>query len=273
MAHLARRTPRRCSWLAGFTIATAIALPGCSTVRGDWSQQLDIDVVDSQERPVDGMLCQVGDGSSAKSVTTPARHVKVRRSAMPLQVACRDTAGAREAVATVKPRRERMEEALLPFGSVGVFVDHLSGALYAYPTRLQLQLGQRIVLEHGGQSQVASSEPLPGAGANLPATSPTAAATAQTTNPAASAAAANGDKVAAAGKAASTATPRIAAAKPKAPTAVPSATDHASNKTPKPPATPALAQGRTATPQKVAMATAAPAASPSTVPRTAPVNW
>ena len=147
MDDLACRIACRSRWLAGIGIAAAIALPGCSTVRGEWSQSLDIDVVDSQERPVDGMLCQIGEGTSAKTVTAPARDVKVRRSALPLQVACHDAAGAREAVATVKPRRERMEEALLPFGSVGVFVDHLSGALYAYPTSLQLRLGQRIVLE------------------------------------------------------------------------------------------------------------------------------
>jgi hypothetical protein len=268
MADLAHSFTRRSRWLAGLGIAATIALPGCSTVRGDWSQRLDIDVVDSQERPADGMLCQIGEGSSAKTVATPARDVKVRRSALPLLVACHDAAGTREAVATVKPRRERMEEALLPFGSVGVFVDHLSGALYAYPTSLQLRLGQRIVLEHGGRAQVASSESLSGAGANPPAST-------QPANPAASVTASNGERLAAAGRTASAASLHAAAAKPKAPAAVAYSTDHASNKPPKSAATPVPAQGRTgsATTQKLAMATPASAASSSTLSRTAPVNW
>jgi hypothetical protein len=54
-----------------------------------------------------------------------------------------------------------MEEALLPFGSVGVFVDHLSGTLYAYPTALHLRAGQHLVLEHGGEAQVAKTEAIP----------------------------------------------------------------------------------------------------------------
>lgn len=148
---------------AGIAALVLSMLSGCSTIQGDWNQRLQIDVIDSHERPVDGMVCQVGEGRSAQTVSTPAHDVRVHRSASPLSVSCQDASGTpgRNAIATVMSRRERMEEALLPFGSVGVFVDHLSGALYAYPARLQLRLGQRVVLEHGAQSQIARSEPLP----------------------------------------------------------------------------------------------------------------
>jgi hypothetical protein len=142
--------------LAGACVA--LWLCGCSTLQGDFHQKLQIEAVDAQNHPVDGMRCQVGTGSSAKIAVTPVTEVRVRRSAMSLDVECRRDSLV--ATATVKPRRERMEEALLPFGSAGVFIDHFSGALYSYPTRLHLIVGQHLVLEHGGEAQIAKSEPI-----------------------------------------------------------------------------------------------------------------
>jgi len=155
--------------LAGSCLALALWLGGCSTVTGDFHQKLQIDAVDAQNRAVDGMQCRVGTATATNpiTVTTPATGVRVRRSNEPLLIECkRDNLVAQ---ATVKSRRERMEEALLPFGSVGVFVDHLSGALYAYPTALHLHVGQHIVLEHGGEAQIAQADPIVGAPSTPPA--------------------------------------------------------------------------------------------------------
>ena len=143
----------------GSCLALAWWLGGCSTLKGDFHQNLQIDVLDAQNRPVSGMQCQVGSGTSAKTVVTPATGVRVHRAMTPLEIECRRDSLV--ASATVKSRRERMEEALLPFGSVGVFVDHLSGSLYSYPTTLRLRVGQHLVLEHGSEAQVASTEALP----------------------------------------------------------------------------------------------------------------
>ncbi len=142
---------------AGGWLALALCLGACSTLSGDFHQKLQIDALDAENHAVDGMQCQIGTGASAKTVVTPAIDVRVRRSALPLQIECRRDSLV--AAATVKPRRERMEEALLPFGSAGVFVDHLSGALYSYPTALHLRVGQRVVLEHGEEAKIATSEP------------------------------------------------------------------------------------------------------------------
>lgn len=227
--------------IAGALACAGIALAGCSTVQGDWNQHLQIEVVDAQGRPVDGLRCTIGEGASAPTFVTPAPDVKVHRSAAPLAIDCRDPAGTpgREAIATVQSRRERMEEALLPFGSVGVFVDHLSGALYAYPTRLQLKLGQRLVLEHGAEAQVASAEALP---------APPAAA---------------------AGPVAAVA-PAAAPARSPGPEPAKLAARSAAKTTPKP-VKAALAPKPAAPAVKVALA-AAPAA-PAAPSRSAPVNW
>src|SRR5437870_2068094 len=144
---------------AGSYLLLALWLGGCSTLSGDFHQKLQIDALDAQNRPVDGMRCQVGSGASGKTVVTPATDVRVRRALASLEIECkRDNLVA---TATVKSRRERMEEALLPFGSAAVFIDHLSGSLYSYPTALHLRVGQHVVLEHGGEAQVVKSEPIP----------------------------------------------------------------------------------------------------------------
>jgi hypothetical protein len=152
---------------AGACLALASWLGGCSTVTGDFHQKLRIDAQDAQNRPVDGMQCQIGTGASALHVVTPATDVRVRRAMQSLTIEChRDSLVA---TATVKSHRERMEEALLPFGSAGVFIDHMSGALYAYPTSLHLRVGQHVVLEQGGEAQIVKSELLAPASATATA--------------------------------------------------------------------------------------------------------
>jgi hypothetical protein len=143
----------------GAAMALAGWLAGCSTIQGDFHQKLQIDALDARDRPVEGLPCHIGSGDSAVNFVTPGRDVRVRRSEHPLAIEC--GRGNQVATATVKPQRERMEEALLPFGvgTAGVFIDHLSGSLYGYPTTLRLRVGQHLVLEHGG-ARVASSEPI-----------------------------------------------------------------------------------------------------------------
>ncbi|HEX4598042.1 MAG TPA: hypothetical protein VH278_09670 [Burkholderiaceae bacterium] len=240
---------------AGTWLALALWLAGCSTVRGDFHQNLQIDALDAHDRPVDGMRCQVGSGSSAQTFVTPAKDVRVRRAMEPLNIECQ--LDSRIATATVKARRERMEEALLPFGSVGVFVDHLSGSLYAYPTTLHLRVGQHIVLEHGGEAQVVQSEPVPVEAqvdvasrqrvqvAALQPTAMTAKATASATVPAprkAAAAAPKAQRAARLAKPASVAS-SAATAKPKA------------------------------APSKAALTATAAAAGTAAAVHSAPVNW
>jgi hypothetical protein len=143
----------------GAAMALAGWLAGCSTIQGDFHQKLQIDALDARDRPVEGLPCHIGSGEAAVNFVTPGRDVRVRRSSHPLAIECRRD--SQIASATVKSQREKMEEALLPFGvgTAGVFIDHVSGSLYAYPTTLHLRVGQHVVLEHGG-ARVASSEPI-----------------------------------------------------------------------------------------------------------------
>jgi hypothetical protein len=74
---------------AGLGLTVTTWLGACSTLTGDFHQNLQIDARDSQNRPIDGMQCRVGSGSSAKTVVTPAAEVRVRRSMTPLDIDCR----------------------------------------------------------------------------------------------------------------------------------------------------------------------------------------
>jgi hypothetical protein len=254
-------------------LAFAVWLGGCSTLQGDFHQNLQIDALDAQNRPVNGLECQVGSGTSAKTVVTPGA-VRVHRAMTSLEIECRRDKLV--ATATVKSRRERMEEALLPFGSVGVFVDHLSGSLYSYPTALHLRVGQHLVLEHGAEAQVASAEALP---LVAPAGSPSAAA--QHTDLAAAQPAApahHTDSTAeqAAAKPATMSSRRAAASARKPQAAPASKSDRATAKPVKGPTADtataaATAKTRTAS-SKIAVTAPAAAAAAVAVP-SAPANW
>ncbi len=241
-------------WHAGAYLALALWLGGCSTLAGDFHQKLQIEAVDAQNRPVEGMQCRVGSGESARIVTTPAHDVTVRRSALALTIECQRD--ALRATATVQPRRERMEEALLPLGSVGVFVDHLSGSLYSYPTALRLRVGQHVVLEHGGQAQEASADSI---------APPAEAAGARTVEVAAPPPAVARAPVASATVITAPSSTGIASKTRSLPAAAkpPIKTTSVAAATPKP---------DPATAQKLAL-TAAAAAAAAPVVRSAPLNW
>jgi hypothetical protein len=242
---------------AGTWVALALWLAGCSTVRGDFHQSMQIDALDAHDRPVDGMRCRVGSGSSAQTFVTPAKDVRVRRAMEPLNIECQ--LDSRIATATVKPRRERMEEALLPFGSVGVFVDHLSGSLYAYPTSLHLRVGQHIVLEHGGEAQVVQSEPVPvEAQADMASKQRVEVAALQPTATTARVTASAAVPAPAARKAAAAAPKAQRAARPVKPASVASS---AATTKPK------------AAPSKAAVTATAAAAGTAAAVHSAPVNW
>jgi hypothetical protein len=138
-----------------------VASSGCATITGHITQTVQIEALDGHDRPVAGFDCSVSNATGSASAVTaaaPATEVEVRRSSSELQVECRR--GTQVATATVEPRRSGLEQALLPFGSVGVFVDHVTGTLYAYPSPLRLRIGQHLVLEHGEEARVVKSEAL-----------------------------------------------------------------------------------------------------------------
>jgi hypothetical protein len=153
-------------------LALLSLLAGCETLTRESTQKLQIEALDAHDRPVRGLVCKIGDAPA--TFTLPASGVVVRRSGANLEIDCHN--GTQVARATVVPRRDGVEQALIPFGSVAVAIDHISGKLYDYPTTLRLRLGQHVTLEHGGEARVAKSESLPGAPVDVAAAAPAAPA-------------------------------------------------------------------------------------------------
>ena len=170
-------------------LALLTGLAGCETLRREPNQLLEIEALDAHDRPVDGMVCKIGD--SPALVTLPAGGVPVRRSFANREIDCRR--GAEIAKATEVPRRDGVEQALVPFGSIAVLIDHVTGRSYEYPTTLRLRVGRHVTLEHGGEARIVKTEILP-----QPASAVTAAAAAPAPAVAAAAPRPNAAKTAAA---------------------------------------------------------------------------
>lgn len=134
-------------------LAAALLLAGCGTVTLPSQQPVQILAFDAADRPVTGMVCKISNAMGETTVTTPAIDVPVRRSFSDLQIECRR--GNEVAMGTVVPRRSGLEQALVPFGSVAVAIDHLSGHLYSYPTVVRLRLGQHLRFEFSTEARAA----------------------------------------------------------------------------------------------------------------------
>lgn len=260
-------------------LAFALILSGCGTISLPSHQPLQILAFDALDRPVAGLDCTVSNTAGEWQVKTPATDVPVRRSFSDLEIACRR--GNEVAMGTVVPRRDRVEQALVPFGSVAVAIDHLTGHLYSYPTVVRLRLGQHLRFEFSTEARAAGliatvgdtlvvdlaatpapQQPLPAA-RSAGSDKPVARAAAGATRPRPSTAA----------SAASAATATASARKPARP-AVPSSATSAAPTATAARTTRATTAATTAAPTAAlnATPTSTPPATPVTT-RAAPLTW
>lgn len=137
--------------LCGLWASAALAA-GCATVSTPSTQDITVHALDARERPVAGLECVASNAEGEQRFTSPTATVRVRRSASELQIECR-RAGEEVARATVVPRRDWLEQALLPFGWVAVTVDHMTGHLYTYPIVVRMRLGKHLRFEHSPEAQ------------------------------------------------------------------------------------------------------------------------
>lgn len=135
-------------------ILSAALLGGCATVTQSSTQTLHVLVLDAQDRPVRGLNCRAANVVSEVEFATPATEIVVRRGSADLEIECRRSTDAPiAAMATVVPRREGLEQALVPFGSVAVALDHLTGKMYNYPTMIRMRLGKHLRFEFSDEAR------------------------------------------------------------------------------------------------------------------------
>ena len=67
-----------------FAAIVVIGLSGCATVTGEATQAINIQTVDANGRPVEGMACRIVNGSAEYMGDTPMFGLRVRSSSTPL---------------------------------------------------------------------------------------------------------------------------------------------------------------------------------------------
>jgi len=126
-------------------------LGGCATVTQTPTQALQVLVLDAQDRPVRGMACHATNGVSDADFTTPVTEISIQRAGADLEIECHhDTQVAK---GSVSPRRDGLEQALIPFGSLAVALDHMTGKMYTYPTMIRMRLGKHLRFEHSDEAR------------------------------------------------------------------------------------------------------------------------
>ncbi len=124
---------------------SCILAGGCATVSGTPTQPLSIQTIDAFGRSVEGMRCRIANSAADYFGTTPMFDLQVRRSSSDLEIECRR--GTLLARATAISRGTHLASVILPGGTAAVIIDHVTGYRYAYPSRLQLRIGEHLVFD------------------------------------------------------------------------------------------------------------------------------
>ena len=153
---------RCCLFRAAFAFVAALALGGCATVTGEATQAINIQTVDAQGRPVDGMGCRIVNGSAEYMGDTPMFGLRVRRSSTPLVAECKRQ-GYPVARALIISRANLASgstaQLLLPGGSSMLVIDHISGYMYQYPRWIRAQVGADMIFDRNDEKGL---QPTPG---------------------------------------------------------------------------------------------------------------
>lgn len=153
---------RLCFARALFTASVVIGASGCATVTGDATQAINIQPVDVNGRPINGMACRIVNGSAEYMGDTPLFGLRVRRSSTPLVAECKRQ-GYAIARALIISRADLASgstaQLLLPGGSSMLIVDHVSGFMYSYPRWIRPQAGADMIFDRNDER---GRDPTPG---------------------------------------------------------------------------------------------------------------
>jgi hypothetical protein len=123
---------------------------------------ISIETLDAQGQLVRGMRCRVV-GTNDYLGDSPLMDMEVRRSASDLNIECRKgELVARGTAISRSGAGNNLRAALMPGGSAGAVVDHVSGYGYSYPRVIQLRVGETLVVDAyddiPARTQTASTE-------------------------------------------------------------------------------------------------------------------
>jgi len=164
--------------LRGFAAACLlVSASGCATLTGSTTQVIEITTLDARGRPLRGVTCTLTHGPGSYVVDTPVVGLEIQRSSTDLEIECRR--GSQLARATVVANAESaIAHTIIPGGSLATLVDHVTGAMYTYPSPLQLRIGQHLRFEvtPAARASVVADSDLPQAPAPRSTAAPAARA-------------------------------------------------------------------------------------------------
>jgi hypothetical protein len=126
-------------------LLAALLSSGCATLARDGEQSIDIVVRDMDGRQV-AARCSVSNGSSVVTGNAPMFHLPVDRSGSNLKIECQPDGGLPVARAQVISRTvSNLIVVVQPVAST--LIDHMTGRLYDYPSRIVLVSGRSRVFD------------------------------------------------------------------------------------------------------------------------------
>lgn len=128
-----------------------LSVSGCALVVRGTQQNIRIDAVTAEGKPIETLECRAANGSDAASAM-PAHSLKVKRSVEDLLINCISQGGT-VATARIVSRNDMGLVSLAVGGLVSATIDHLSGAAFAYPEWISLVAGQARVYDYRDSTQ------------------------------------------------------------------------------------------------------------------------
>jgi hypothetical protein len=124
---------------------------------------ISVQTLDAQGQNIRGMRCRVINGSAEYLGDSPMMDMEVRRSATDLSIECRKGELVARGTAISRSGAGNLARAaLMPGGSAGAVLDHVSGYGYSYPRVIQLRVGETLIADAyddlPARSQTASTE-------------------------------------------------------------------------------------------------------------------
>jgi hypothetical protein len=129
-------------WSAAWLIFVLLGLGGCATVTTGTTQSVLVTTAAPDGRDVDGATCTVRNSKGAWSVTTPGS-ITISKANADASVECRKS-GLPEGTAIVQSTtRAHTAGNVIVGGVIGLGVDAMSGAMWAYPDVWRIVLGRQ----------------------------------------------------------------------------------------------------------------------------------
>ena len=139
--------------LTGTTALALLTLSGCATITSGTTQSVTIDTVKADGSSVAGVSCIVNNGKGSWMVTTPGS-ISINKAYGDAVATC-EKAGEITTEARVKSKtRFATAGNIILGGVIGLGVDAMSGATWAYPDVWKIMLGKMPQIVDGNGLQI-----------------------------------------------------------------------------------------------------------------------